>query len=138
MKKVFKNLSLSYIVTSLTFADKLLFLFLLVSALSGLIFVKKLFPSGEIVKIGLDNKTVYTLPLDEDKTVSVTGPLGDSIIELKDKRVHMKKSPCPDQLCVKQGWTDRGAIICLPNKVIISVGKGDKNIVYPGYDAVTR
>jgi hypothetical protein len=83
VKKVFKDLSLSYIVTSLTLADKLLFLFLLVSALSGFFFVKKLFPSGDIVKIGLDNKTVYTLPLGEDRTVSVTGPLGDSIIEIK-------------------------------------------------------
>jgi hypothetical protein len=102
VKKVFKDLPLSYTVTSLTFADKLLFLFLLVSALSGFFFVKKLFPSGDIVKIGLDN------------------------------------SPCPDKLCVKQGWTDRGAIICLPNKVIISVGEGDENILDTGYDAVTR
>jgi hypothetical protein len=39
---------------------------------------------------------------------------------------------------VKQGWTDRGAIICLPNKVIISVGEGDENILDTGYDAVTR
>jgi hypothetical protein len=138
VKKVFKDLSLSYIVTSLTLADKLLFLFLLVSALSGFFFVKKLFPSGDIVKIGLDNKTVYTLPLGEDRTVSVTGPLGDSIIEIKGGRVHMKDSPCPDKLCVQQGWTDRGAIICLPNKVVISLGEGDQNIPEPGYDAVTR
>jgi hypothetical protein len=55
------------------------------------------------------------------RTVSVTGPLGDSIIEIKGGRVHMKDSPCPDKLCVQQGWTDRGAIICLPNKVVISL-----------------
>jgi hypothetical protein len=50
----------------------------------------------------------------------------------------MKDSPCPDKLCVQQGWTDRGAIICLPNKVVISLGEGDQNIPEPGYDAVTR
>ncbi|MEK7308210.1 MAG: NusG domain II-containing protein [Nitrospirota bacterium] len=46
----------------------------------------------------------------------------------------MKEAPCPANLCVHQGWIERGSIICLPNKVFVTVGdKEDKE-----YDAVTR
>ena len=75
------------------------------------------------------------LSLDEEKTVSVKGTLGDSVVEIKNGKVHMKESPCPNKLCIHQGWLDSGAIICLPNKVVITVGTDEGG---KAYDAVTR
>src|SRR5512138_629556 len=33
----------------------------------------------------------------------VSGPLGDSVFEIRDGGVAMRSSPCPDGLCVRQG-----------------------------------
>jgi hypothetical protein len=57
------------------------------------------------------------------RTVTVTGPVGKSIIEFQDSRVHMLWSDCPDKICMKQGWISEAGqvIVCMPNKVVISV-----------------
>lgn len=114
--------------------DKLLLICLIIFTIAGFLYSREFISSGNIVKITLDNRTVYILDLSENREVSVTGPLGNNVIEIRDGRVRMKEAPCPAKLCVHQGWIESGAIICLPNKVIVTVGgKEDKE-----YDAVTR
>lgn len=121
-----------------TFMDKLLFIFLTIFAITSFFFVKGLFPSGTLVKISVDNKTVYTLPLNKDRIVVVEGPLGESLIEIKDRKVQMKDAPCPKQLCVHQGWMDRGAIVCLPNKTVVRISGNGQDFKGSEYDAVTK
>lgn len=100
--------------------------------------MRSLFPSGSLVKIYTDDKTSYILPLDKDRVVSVEGPLGVSVVEIKKGKVHMKESPCPRKICVHQGWTDRGAITCLPNSVMIAVYEDGHEVHGTEYDAVTK
>ncbi|MBI5049707.1 MAG: NusG domain II-containing protein [Nitrospirae bacterium] len=116
MKKIFKDLTPLGILSMATLMDKLLFFLLIILTLSSFFFAKKLIHPGNLVKISSDNKTIYMLSLDEEKTVSVKGKLGDSVVEIKNSKVRMKESPCPNKLCIHQGWLDSGAIICLPNK----------------------
>jgi hypothetical protein len=61
--------------------------------------------------------------LDRDLTVPIPGPLGDTVVEVKDGKARVKSSPCPNQTCVaaraigKPGeWN-----ACLPNEVMIRV-----------------
>jgi len=119
-----------------TFMDKLLFVFLVIFAIASFFFARELFPSGALVKISLDNKTVYTLPLNEDRSVAVRGTLGENLIEIKNGKARMKDAPCPNKLCIHQGWIERGAIVCLPNKVVVTVGGKEKHL--EEYDAVTK
>lgn len=121
-----------------TFADRLLFFLLAMLSVSGVLFVRSLFTSGSLVKIYADDKTAYVLPLDTDQVVSVEGPLGSSVVEIKNGKVHMKDSPCPRKICVHQGWTDRGAITCLPNSIMITVHEDEHNVYDTEYDAVTK
>ncbi len=121
-----------------TFTDKLIFISLIVFIIASFLFIGELFPSGTLVKISLDNKTVYILPLNEDRIVTVTGPLGTSVVEIKNGKAHMKESPCPRKLCIHQGWKDKGSITCLPNKVIVSIGRDEQHSESSEYDAVTR
>ncbi len=118
-----------------TFMDKLLFLLLLVSIAAGFFFVKEFFPSGNLVRVSLNNRTVYILPISENRVVSVKGPLGENIVEIKDGKVRMKDAPCPEKLCVKEGWIESGSIICLPNRVSITISGSDNN---EEYDAVSK
>lgn len=60
------------------------------------------------------------------RTITVTGPVGKSIIEFQDSRVHMLWSDCPDKICMKMGWIAEAGqvVVCMPNKVVISI-RGD-------------
>jgi hypothetical protein len=118
--------------------DKLLFISLIALTLILFFSLRELFPSGSIVEIHLNNKTLYILPLNKDRIVSVDGPIGKSIIEIKDRKVRMKSAPCPKELCVHQGWIDRGAIVCIPNNLIVTISKKDQYTSGSGYDAVSR
>lgn len=115
-------MSLKEITEGTTVADKLLLIALIFISASGFIFIKKAFPQGTDVLIEVNGKQEYKLPLNSDTTVSVKGPAGETVVQIKDKRVCIRESSCPNKICIHSGWIDRGAIICLPNKVVVSIG----------------
>ncbi|MDQ7786656.1 MAG: NusG domain II-containing protein [Thermodesulfovibrionales bacterium] len=119
-----------------TVADRVLFSILILLSLLGLIFVRSLIPGGNSVEIDVDGNLEYVLPLDEEKTVSVQGPQGTTLIEIRNHRVRVVESPCQNRLCIQQGWVEHGVITCLPNKVLLTVGKNRKMGSEP--DAVTE
>ena len=121
-----------------TFLDKLLFVLLIILSITSFFFVKELFPSSGFVKISVDNKTVYTLPLNKDRIVTVKGSLGENLIEIKNGKAHMKDAPCPKKLCIHQGWIDRGTIVCLPDKVVVTVGGDKQHNRASEYDAISK
>ena len=49
----------------------------------------------------------------------VAGELGETTFEIKDGRVRIIDSPCPNKTCVAQGW--HNPLVCLPNKVMITI-----------------
>ena len=121
--------------------DKFLLICLIIFTIAGFLYSREFISSGNIVKITLDNRTVYALNLSEDREVSVRGPLGNNVIEIRGSKVRMKEAPCPAKLCVHQGWIESGAIICLPNKILVMVSRDkqhDKHSEYPEYDAISR
>jgi len=119
-----------------TLADKLLFLFLISLSIAGIFISREALSQGSEVVIEKDGKSVYTLPLYEDRVLSVGGSYGDTLIEIRGRKVRVKEAHCPNQICVKEGWISKGVIVCLPNKLVIIVG-GSKKDQHPGIDAVT-
>lgn len=117
-------MSLRKLLHSTTIADKVLFSLLLLLSLSGIFLIKAFVPEGHTVVIELDNKPVYLLPLDKDGIVSVDGPLGKTTVEIKDNSVRIQDSPCRNKLCVRQGWIKTGALVCLPNRVVVTIDRG--------------
>lgn len=117
-------MSLRELLHSTTTADKILFSLLLLLSLSGIFFIKAFVPEGHTVVIELDNKPVYLLPLDKDGIVSVDGPLGKTTVEIKDNRVRIQDSPCHNKLCVRQGWIKKGSLVCLPNRIVVTIDRG--------------
>ncbi|MGC8972091.1 MAG: NusG domain II-containing protein [bacterium] len=78
---------------------------------------------GEIVLIQVNGRDFLRLPISQNRIVKVSGPLGTSIIEIKDNKVRMLSSPCPDKLCVKEGYISKPCqvIICVPNRIVIKI-----------------
>ena len=54
-------------------------------------------------------------------------------IEIKDGRVRITDSPCPNKTCISQGW--HNPLVCLPNKVMISV-EGETSVKAGGSQEV--
>jgi hypothetical protein len=120
-----------------TGADKVLLSVLVLLSLSGIIFIQEVLPKGKTVHIEVEGRPLYVLPIEKDRMLTVDGPQGKTIIEIKQQKLRVKDSPCPKKQCVKHGWIERGIIVCLPNKVVITIGNEsdeDNTVV----DAITR
>jgi hypothetical protein len=90
--------------------------------------------AGSWVVIEVDHKEVERLPLLQNRIVHVTGPIGETEVEIRDSKVRVLKSPCNKKLCIKSGYiqyADRFAA-CLPNRVVVRVLGG----AHRGIDAV--
>ena len=121
----------------LTLGDKLL-----IGALLGLGFLASFVypgmrPQGTYGIVESGGDVVHRLDLASDQQVAVYGPLGKTVIEVKDGRIRVKESPCPHNVCVHMGFkrNDGDVIACIPNRVVVYIegSKGPEAI-----DGVTR
>ncbi len=62
-------------------------------------------------------------PVNEDKTIKISGDLGDTIIEITNSKARITSSPCKDQLCTQMGYVNTPGSVnaCLPNRVILGI-----------------
>jgi len=94
---------------------------LLILAVFGVSFM---FLSGKNQKsdcfeIYFDGKTVE-IPLSKDTLITINSVE----IQLKNQTAKITKSSCPNQICVASHSLDSdGQIVCVPNKVIVSLHK---------------
>ncbi len=65
-----------------------------------------------------NNQLYGEYPLYIDATIVIDE---HNTIEIKDKKVRMIKADCPDERCVKQGFSSSLPIMCVPNHVIIEI-----------------
>jgi hypothetical protein len=85
---------------------------------------------GEVLYaiVTIEGKQKYKLDMNEDVEIVLSPDkysslLGEMIIEIKDKKVRVKKEESPLHYCSMQGWVESVArpIVCLPNAVIITI-----------------
>ncbi|MBF0506078.1 MAG: NusG domain II-containing protein [Nitrospirae bacterium] len=119
---------------NITLADKVLLSICIFLSFYSFVYVKEAMPKGSEVRIEVDGKLKYTLPLNADRTVELSGVIGRTTIEIKRGKVRIKDAPCTNKICIHEGWIERGSIVCLPNKVVVTVSGPDKN---KGPDAIS-
>ena len=75
------------------------------------------------VRISANDQQDITLPLSDNRRLSVHGPLGDSVIEIHNGRVRFVSSPCRGKQCIHSGWLSHSGELaaCLPNGIMVSV-----------------
>ena len=68
----------------------------------------------------------WVFPVDAVETLVVSGPLGDTIVEIGGASARITASPCLNQTCVAAGavrlpgqWA-----ACLPNRVMLYISEG--------------
>ena len=69
----------------------------------------------------------WVFPIEENHLETVFGPLGPTVIKIRDGAARVVSSPCPDQVCVAVGeiWRPGQWAACLPNRVMLYVEGGE-------------
>ncbi len=80
-----------------------------------------------------DGVLVAAYDLNEDRTVSVMGPIGTTVIRIEAGRARVLSDPGPRQYCVRQGWLTRPGemALCAPNHISLSLTGGQ-----PAYESM--
>ncbi len=104
----------------LTFFDYLTIFLLIFLSFVSIIIIKKIqILEAAFVEVYKDNKIVYKDSLNKDYVVN----LNTIVIEIKNKKVRVKSSNCPHQICVNTGWISKPyqQIVCIPNKIYVKI-----------------
>lgn len=86
------------------------------------------------VKVMQAGKVLGVYSLQQERTLHVHGPLGETTVHIHQGKVRFAQSPCPNQYCVHQGWLERAGqvAICLPNQVSVELVGANKS-----YDSIS-
>ncbi len=111
------------IIRSTTIWDRLLILLFSFITVLSFYFVKVIFPEGVEASIKVEERSLGPYQLTEDRILEIRGPLGHTEVEIKNGKIRIKKAPCRDKICMRQGWISSSgeSLICLPNRVIVYV-----------------
>lgn len=93
--------------------------------------------NGNFVEIEVDSNKIATLSINEDTTYKIEkNGIVTNVVEIKNGEVSMIDANCRDKICVNHKKIKRNneSIICLPNKVIVTVVSNNESDV----DGVVR
>jgi hypothetical protein len=76
---------------------------------------------GDVVIEAGGERWIYTLAA--DRREEVRGPLGTTVVVIREGKAAVVDSPCPDKLCVHMPAVSKPGqwIACLPNRVFVRV-----------------
>ena len=101
---------------------------LLLIAAFGALYLFVFRDGGNTVKVTVDGKTYGVYSLNENITEDIhTGNGNLNRLIIRDGKAYMKTATCPDGICVshKPIFRDGESIVCLPNKVVVTVTTTD-------------
>lgn len=109
-------------------------IFLLVTAVVCLVLLGYYYlghgDKGAIAVVTVDGEVYGEYQLDEDQVVEIKkdGKVTNTLT-IADQKADMTDADCPDLLCVHQKAIskDGETIVCLPNKVVITVKSNEKS-----------
>ena len=106
--------------------DIILIICLLLIAAIGIFYLFGLREKGDSVKVTVDGKIYGTYSLGKTITEDIyTGKDNGHLnrLVIKDGKAYMETATCPDGICVAHNpiFRDGESIVCLPNKVVITV-----------------
>jgi hypothetical protein len=100
---------------------------------------------GRLLRIELDGRLVDEVPFDaaSRKHLTVQMPAGEATVEITGGRVRILEMPrtiCPLGLCSSVGWVERSgdSIVCLPNRLVLTVSGGPIDEFRQSLDAITE
>jgi len=119
------------------FDRKLLIVVVLLVASSFLILLGQ--KTGGKVVASVNDKIVFVAPLNKDRHVELEGPLGVTVLEIRDGAARILSSPCTKKICIHMGEARRSGdlLACVPNHLVISI-EGNRDGEDSDYDFIQR
>lgn len=79
------------------------------------------------VQIVQADATAKNYPAWRDEILNISGPLGETRIEIHDGKARFLASPCANKVCIRAGWLAHAgeAAACLPNRISLALLGGD-------------
>lgn len=104
-------------------SDTKLIIILGIVVLSMFILINITKEEGSIAEVFYKDELILTIDLNIDSEYTVDGELGDVVLEVKDKKIRVKKENSPRNICSREGYIGDSSrtLICLPNKVIVKI-----------------
>ena len=84
---------------------------------------------GMMVEVTIDGEVYGTYSLSDEQEIPIEKEGNTTnILIIEDGKADMTWADCPDKLCVHQAAVSNvgETIVCLPNKVVVTVINGDK------------
>ena len=84
---------------------------------------------GDTVTVTVDGKLYGEYPLARDTAVEILSEGGHNLLVIRDGAALVEDASCPDGICAAHRPISRNgeSIICLPNKVVISISSENEN-----------
>lgn len=98
---------------------------------ASVFFIRQAAADAVTAEIYQDGKLLYTVNLDEIRSITVPAPNGGSnTVSVRPGAVCVSHASCPDQVCVRQGWVSYSVfpIVCLPNQLVIQIKGGESDL----------
>jgi hypothetical protein len=86
---------------------------------------------GSTIRIIRADGGVKTFPLSKDTVMTVSGPLGNTTVEIGGGAVWIAEAPCPHKTCIHQGKIRLSGqiVVCVPNRICVEVERaGDAGV----------
>ena len=95
------------------------------------------YKEGTEVLVTVDGVKYGSYSLQKDETIQINDC---NVLKIDNGKADMISADCPDNLCVKQKPISRvgESIICLPNKVVVSILGDSKGEVHSNIDVIVN
>ena len=79
--------------------------------------------TADFLLLQIADKSPQQYSLSENRRIKIEGTMGESIIEIKQRKARFVHSPCRKQFCVLHSWISHSGeiIACLPNQMSIGL-----------------
>lgn len=87
----------------------------------GVTAIKKDSVSSRVIIRGQDKNWIF--PLNAEEEVTISGPLGETVVRIHQGRAAIVSSPCSAQSCIAAGDLHKNGqwAACLPNRVFLLI-----------------
>ncbi len=121
-------------------ADIILFTLLIICAVGLFIYnIANQHEGGQVI-VTVDGKYYSSYSLEQNQEIEIASGNNINVIVIENGFVHMESSTCHNQVCVNDGkiHTTGQSIICLPNKVVITIEGAAGSEEAEEIDAISR